>query len=630
MNTEKQRAVFQWVSACLDLEDDQAQISFLERACGDDPEALYEAQRILNACREAGDFLETPLACDVSDIIKEPIFRMDGLPEKFGPYEILRNIGEGGMGTVYLARQSEPVKREVALKIIKWGRNTKDVLARFTVEYQALAQMNHANVACVFDVGHCQGRPYFTMEYFPGLPIHEFCRNHQFNIRQRLELFLQACDAVAHAHRTGIIHRDLKPNNILVKISQDKPVLKVIDFGIAKAINRAALTDLSFHTQEHHILGTPAYMSPEQVEAENRCLDTRTDVYGLGAVLYELLTGSAPFDPKKLRRVSFTEMIQIIQHDEPPPPSVRMFDQVETSASVNTREIRGDLDWITIKALAKDPRDRYDSVRDFAEDIRRHLHYLPVVAGPPTMVYKFRKFMRRHRLAVSVATILLTIFMLFGWERIQRNRALIEARKSQALALEMEDLFSRTLDLPNPYRGLLDLQAVLDQIAGQVTEKLGDHPLIEANIQSRLALTFSSVGHHGKALICLDRALMLSRNRLDRRDRRILVLLERKGYYLFSTGKYTEAEDIYRQALSLHEGTLEDSDGLHLKTKRGLATVLRLKGDTDTAVGLYRQVLVIQQQTSGRDHPETLLTLRALGNAFRENGRLERAESLFS
>ena len=363
-----------------------------------------------------------------------PIQELAG--SRIGPYKLLQLIGEGGFGSVFMAEQQHPVTRKVALKIIKLGMDTRSVIARFEAERQALAMMDHANIACVLDAGATDsGRPYFVMELVKGDPITEYCDRNKLSLPDRLELFSQVCNAVQHAHQKGIIHRDLKPSNILVSTQDGKPFARVIDFGIAKA-TASRLTEKTVFTEYRQLIGTPQYMSPEQADG-SLDIDTRTDVYSLGVLLYELLTGSTPFDAKALRSAAYEEMRRMIRDVEPPKPSTRLSQTLQTlpSVALNRRTepaklgvlVRGELDWIVMKALDKDRARRYDSPSTLAADLRRHGSGEPVLAAPPGAAYRVRKLARRYRalLATTMTIIILLAsgVLISSWQAMRARRA---------------------------------------------------------------------------------------------------------------------------------------------------------------------------------------------------------------
>jgi WD40 repeat protein/Tfp pilus assembly protein PilN len=363
-------------------------------------------------------------------------------------YKLLEVIGEGGMGVVYLAQQDKPIRRKVALKVIKPGMDSKEVIARFESERQALALMNHPNIAQVYDAGETvQGYPYFVMEYVPGLPITEYCDKYKLSTKERLKLFQKVCDAVQHAHYKGIVHRDLKPSNILVMFQNEKHVPKTIDFGIAKALTGPGLTEKTLHTKMGMALGTPVYMSPEQAELTGYDIDTRTDVYSLGAILYELLVGVTPFDWKDLKKAGMMEMMRIIREVEPPRPSTRFNSLGDTSTEIAkkrgttqpamTKLLRGDIDWIVMKALEKDRRRRYSTAGDFTADINRYLVKEPIQARPPSIVYKIRKSIQKHKAATFTIFFILCLILIFSlWNLKERQKALSEKLKAEASSEE--------------------------------------------------------------------------------------------------------------------------------------------------------------------------------------------------
>jgi WD40 repeat protein/serine/threonine protein kinase len=389
---------------------------YLESACGGDLELRRRAEALLKAHVGEDAILDQGLLKpDIVESNRNNPKVTEAPGTLIGPYKLLELIGEGGFGVVYMAEQQQPVRRKVALKVVKPGMDSKQVIARFEAERQALALMDHPNIAKVLDAGATDtGRPYFVMELVRGIPITDLCDQNQLPVRERLELFVAVCQAVQHAHQKGIIHRDLKPSNVLVTLQDGMPVVKVIDFGIAKALGQERLTDKTVFTGFAQMLGTPLYMSPEQAEMSGQDVDTRTDIYALGVLLYELLTGTTPFDKERLKEASYDELRRIIREEEPAKPSTRIstLGQAATTVSANrkseprrlSRLFRGELDWIVMKALEKDRNRRYDTASSFAVDVQGYLDDEPVQACPPSAVYRFRKFARRNKGALITAS----------------------------------------------------------------------------------------------------------------------------------------------------------------------------------------------------------------------------------
>ena len=417
------------------IESPQDREAYLNEACGDDSSLRGEIEKLVADHFKAGDFLEKPVLG--SDITLDEAPLTEGAGTVIGRYKLLEQIGEGGMGVVYMAEQTEPVRRRVALKIIKIGMDTRQVIARFEAERQALALMDHPNIARILDAGATEtGRPYFVMELVKGIPITEYCDKNHLTGRQRLDLFNQVCGAVQHAHQKGIIHRDIKPTNVMVTLRDGKPVPKIIDFGIAKATNQR-LTEKTLFTNYAQMIGTPAYMSPEQAEMSALDVDTRSDIYSLGALLYELLTGATPFDEKRLRSAGYNEIQRIIREEEPVKPSTCVSTLGEDAGQVakhrdtdptSLRKLcQGDLDWIVMKALEKDRTRRYETANGLAADIGRYLSDEPVVACPPSAGYRFKKFARRNRAALTAAA-LIAVALLLGtaistWQAVRATKA---------------------------------------------------------------------------------------------------------------------------------------------------------------------------------------------------------------
>jgi serine/threonine protein kinase len=407
--------------------------SYLNEACGKDYDLKAKVEALLGAHEKAGDFLDSPvldpgMISDESPITEEP-------GTVIGRYKLLEKIGEGGMAVVYMAEQTEPIRRKVALKIIKLGMDTKSVIARFEAERQALAMMDHPNIAKVLDAGATEtGRPYFVMELVTGVSITEYCDKNNLSTKERLALFIQVCNAVQHAHQKGIIHRDIKPTNVMVTRHEGKPIPKVIDFGISKAINQK-LTEKTLFTRYAHIIGTPAYMSPEQADLGDTDIDTRSDIYTLGVLLYELLTGTTPFGEEELRKAGYLEMQRVIREQQPPKPSTKLSTLGETltdiakhrgcTPDILTKAIRGDLDWIVMKTLEKARDRRYDTVSALVMDIQRNLSDEPVLARAPSTIYQLKKFLRRHRsravasIVVFILIVALAVVLLI-WSHNQR------------------------------------------------------------------------------------------------------------------------------------------------------------------------------------------------------------------
>jgi len=442
--------------AAKEKESGRERAAYLDSVCGEKPALRQQIEDLLEADEQAGDFLTPPgIDADIT-FDNDPLTEQPG--STIGRYKLLEQIGEGGMAVVYMAEQEEPIRRKVALKIIKLGMDTKSVIARFEAERQALAMMNHPNIAKVLDAGATEtGRPYFVMELVKGASITDFCDANNLSTHDRLKLFVQVCNAVQHAHQKGIIHRDIKPTNVMVTLHDGVPVPKVIDFGIAKAINQR-LTEKTFFTRYAQMIGTPAYMSPEQAELSDLDVDTRSDVYSLGVLLYELLTGTTPFSEEELRSAGYLEMQRIIREQEPVRPSTRLSTLTDTLPEVAAQRgttpdllgkmLQGDLDWIVVKALEKDRTHRYDTAHALAEDIGRHRRNEPITAGSPRVSYRVHKFLRRHKsktLFVLGTIVLLVAMTIIAGMYLRGRRAARRAESLQhaGLLAKAQDAFDR-------------------------------------------------------------------------------------------------------------------------------------------------------------------------------------------
>jgi serine/threonine protein kinase/tetratricopeptide (TPR) repeat protein len=465
------RRVKELFVAALEVPAGEARNAFLQQACGEDA-ALRERVEVLLAAHDVPvSALDKPLAGEAAPL--QSTIASERPPQDLagtlvaGRYKLLEQIGEGGMGTVWVAEQTEPVKRKVALKLIKAGMDSRSVLARFEAERQALSLMDHPNIAKVLDGGLTDaGRPFFVMEYVKGIPITEYCDSTRLSLPERLNLFILVCSAVQHAHQKGIIHRDLKPSNILVAPYDDKPVPKIIDFGLAKAMYQS-LTERTLHTAHDSVLGTPLYMSPEQAQLNNLDVDTRSDIYSLGVLLYELLTGTTPLEKKRFREAAWDEVCRIIREEEPPRPSTRLSSTGtlprlaacrQTEPAGLTKLIRGELDWIVMKALEKDRTRRYETANGFALDVQRYLSGEPVLAVPPSTGYRLRKFARRNKRGLlTAACVVVGAFIAVGavgWavrDRVARQQAAFKEQEARQTRLEQE--IARALeDVSSAYR----------------------------------------------------------------------------------------------------------------------------------------------------------------------------------
>jgi serine/threonine protein kinase len=636
-------------AAALEIDEEAQRQAFLQEACGDDVALRARLENLLAAHRHASGILErVPKHVAPITNLQLPAIGADRIFA--GRFKLREKLGEGGMGEVWIADQIKPVQRRVAIKVIRFGQDSARMLARFDQERQALAVMDHPNIAKVLDAGVAEtGQPFFAMELIKGIPITKYCDETQLSPQQRLELFIPVCQAVQHAHQKGIIHRDIKPSNILVGLYDGRPVPKVIDFGVAKSIG-PRLTEHSVYTEFGALIGTLEYMSPEQAELNNLDIDTRADIYALGAVLYELLTGSVPFSRKDLQTASFTEMLRIIKEVEPPKPSTKLsgsgaLPSVGVARQTEPRKLiallRGELDWIVIKCLEKNRGRRYESASALVSDLQRYLANEPVVAGPPSAWYRIRKFLRRNRALVSVAATILFLLLAgivgtsIGFVRAEKaHQAEKERAEGQRLAkLAAEKRLAqveRSIDLLGSIFEDLDpraeekeglpLRAVLGErldraVADLVGDSVGD-VLVVAGLQDRLARTYLGLGQPAKAEALFTKALATRQAELGADNRLTLQTMARLARSYYVAGKLPEAVKLHEQVRDAQMRTLGADDPDTLANLNDLGSAYSLSGEATKAVALLEQVRDRRVKQLGEDHGDALATLASLRGAY--------------
>ncbi|MGE5357861.1 MAG: tetratricopeptide repeat protein [Bacteroidales bacterium] len=562
--------------------------------------------------------------------------------DRIGPYHLLQKIGEGGMGEVWVAEQHEPIRRTVAVKVIKIGMDTRQVVARFEAERQALALMDHPGIAKVLDAGStARGRAYFVMEYVHGEPITTYCDRHRLSNADRLQLFTLVCEAVQHAHQKGIIHRDLKPSNVLVAIQGEQPVPKIIDFGIAKATAHR-LTEQSVFTELGVLIGTPEYMSPEQAEMTGLDIDTRTDVYSLGVMLYELLTGALPFDGKALRHAALDELRRQIREVDPPRPSTRisMLGDASVVAARNRKtettrlasQVKGDLDWITMKALEKDRTRRYGAVSDLAADIGRHLSHQPVLASPPSTTYRMGKFVRRHRAGVAVAAAAVIVLVAFAatmavqarriaWERDRANR---EAAAAKQVTDFLVGLF--TVSDPSETRGnSVTAREILDRGADKIVRDLQRQPLVQGRLMDTMGYVYYNLGLLDPAQALLQKAQDSRETFLGPDDPEVADTLAHLGSVMWRKGDLAQAKPLMERSLAIREKRFGGDSTLVASSLHNLGNLNWTQGNYAEARRLLERALAIRQKVLGAEHSDVASTLNSLGAIAYREGDLKRA-----
>ena len=554
-------------------------------------------------------------------------------------------IGEGGFGAVYEALQERPVRRRVALKIIKLGMDTKQVIARFEAERQALAMMNHPHIARVFEAGATDtGRPYFVMEFVEGVAITEFCDQAQLSPRQRLELFMLVCEAVQHAHQKGIIHRDLKPSNVLVTRHDGEPVPKVIDFGIAKA-TRQRLTEKTLVTEAGQLIGTPAYMSPEQAQMGETDIDTRSDIYSLGALMYELLTGRTPFDTRTFQRLAYPEIQRIIREKDPPTPSTRVSglgeDLVEVARDRNIepgtlpRLLRGDLDWIVMRALEKDRARRYSTASELAADIGRHLRHEPVTASPPSVPYRLRKFVRRHRIGVAAgAVVALALLIGMGgmtWALSWALRAEARARHDAETAMQVSDFLVGLFGAPDPIRAernSITAREILDRGAEKIRNDRELPLMVRARLLRTIGETYRGLALWNEARSMVEEALAIYRAELGLNHKLVGEALYHLARINHQAGDRVTARRQIESTIEIYERTYGPDDAMVAFARSMLANVLREAGDHQAARSAYEHALKSQEDFYGADDWHVGWTLTNFAELLQVMGEYQAARAM--
>jgi len=620
--------------------------AFLDRVCAHDPSLRGRMQALLKFNDRAGDFLETPPTCTINEA-RAKVTAGEKPGDQIDRYKLLQPIGEGGCGVVFMAEQEKPVRRRVALKIIKPGMDTKSVIARFEAERQALALMDHPNIAKIFDAGTTEsGRPYFVMELVRGTKITEYCDQHALRTQERLKLFVQVCQAAQHAHQKGIIHRDIKPSNILVtRTEQGDPLPVVIDFGIAKATTNQQLTDKTLFTAFEMLIGTPAYMSPEQAALTSVDVDTRTDVYSLGVLLYELLTGSTPFDAGELLKSGLDEIRRVIREQEPIRPSTRLSKLAEadlttvaqcrdSDAPALIRTVHGDLDWIVMKALEKDRTRRYPTAHGLSLDVLRFLANEAVSARPPSKIYRLRKAAQRNKLWFAAAGVsalflivsLIAVSLALSTERQARQKAVRASLKSQQVISFLEDMLSGAGPRAAQGQDSTMLRGIFDQTAARIGTDLTNQPAIQAEMLDLIGRLYDQIANSSKAEQLERAALALRQQTFGPDSLEVAASLNDLGLVLMTQHKLPEAEKDHAQALAIRRRLLGDENSDTATSLNDLAAVYRDQGKLTQAEAMAKQALRTRRKLLGDDHLDVADSLRNLSIIYGSQGKWAEAK----
>ncbi len=605
--------------------------AYLAVACSGDASIRDQVESLLSAHAKAGDLSQSALIGELLDTPSESHF--------VGPYRLFRKLGEGGMGQVWLAEQTSPVNRKVALKLIRVGMLHSVVLQRFQSERQALAIMAHPAIAKVLDAGAtASGQPYFVMEYVDGPPITEYCDQKKLSIRDRLRLFIQVCEGIQHAHQKAIIHRDIKPANILVIEVDGNPRPQIIDFGLAKTV-APPLEGETLFTQAGAFLGTPGYTSPEQTDPAVADIDTRADVYSLGVVLYELLTGALPFDAQQLKKQPLEKVLQVLREEEPPSPSTKVSTDGKNSEAqaelrgVDQQELvsllRGDLDWITMKALERDRERRYGSPHELALDLERYLENRTVYARPASAGYRLRKYIQRHRVAVAVACGALVLLIAFVvMQGIQIRRITRERDRANRITDFMTSMFK--VSDPSEARGnSVTAREILDKSSKEIETGLSHDPELQSQLMATMGQVYATLGLIPQGRSMLEKAVEIGRRTERTPSRSTLHAMGVLGFALLRDGKYADAEKVLREAVDGDRRVLGADNLETLTATRYLAYTLDVQGKSTEADKMQRESLQIAKRALGPEHWETLLSMNVMANILDDERKLPEAEELY-
>lgn len=629
-NPEQWQRIKEIVGAALERDASQRS-AFLDEACSHDASLRAEVDSLLSAHKSADILSGAALTTEMADAILTP--------KSIGPYQLLQKLGEGGMGQVWLAEQTAPVRRKVALKLIKTGMFDDSVLRRFQTERQSLAIMDHPAIAKVFDAGATSdGQPYFVMEYVPGVSITEYCDKKKLKIRERLELFIRACEGVQHAHQKALIHRDLKPANILVVEIDGNPQPRIIDFGLAKSVTPYLSGDLA-QTRVGAFVGTPGYMSPEQADPGSLDVDTRTDVYSLGVILYELLTGFLPFDPITWRKLPLEEMLRRLRENDPVRPSTKVTtDRRASSTTAALRGtapqqlaylLRGDLDWITMKALDKDRNRRYGTPNELATDIARNLHNEPVLARPASTAYRLRKYIRRNRVAVGVTAVLVLLLASFAVvQSVQLRRITRERDRANRITTFMTNMF-KVADPSEAHGNTVTAREILDKSSSEIDTQLSKDPELQAQLMGTMGRVYVSLGLFPQAQKMLERSVATGRKASGTLDATTLNSMGTLSFLLIRQGRYEDAEKLLREATAGNQRVFGPHNVITLISMRYQAFALEAEGKFAEADKVQRQTLDLATRYLGPEHEETLLSVNQMANILDDEALLPEAEKLY-